>query len=109
MALTTGNDFVFGKATKYNLECFGSTKDITFDNTELPQPDIYGSRQTVTLQITIINQILLCSIYALDEVRFKVMKNRVFVRMGAMGAATPTNFHGDLFCTQVQILRKIDF
>ena len=109
MALTIGNDFVFGKATRYNLECFGSTKDITFDNTELPQPDIYGSRQTVTLQITIINQILLCSIYALDEVRLKIVENRVLIRMGAMGAAALTDFQEDLFCTNAQNLRKIDF
>ena len=109
MALATGNDFVFGKASKYNLECFGSTKDITFDNTELPQPDIYGSRQMVTLQITIINQILLCSIYALDEVRFKVIKNRILNKMDAMGVVAPTDFQEYLFCTHKQILRKIDF
>jgi len=49
------------------MECFGSTEEITFDKAQLPQPNVYGSRQSVTLQITIINQILLCSIYALDE------------------------------------------
>ena len=63
-----GNDFVYGKAAEYRLECFGSTDEMTFDRKTLPEPDVYGTRQTVTLQIPIINQVVLCTIFALDEV-----------------------------------------
>ena len=68
-----GNDFVFGKATQYNIECFGSnTEEITFDKSQLPQPDVYGARQSVTVQIAIVNQVLLCTIFASDEVMFNL-------------------------------------
>ena len=67
-----GNDFVFGKATEYNIECFGSMEEIVFDKSELPQPDVYGTRQSASLQITIINKVLLCTIFAFDEVSVNV-------------------------------------
>lgn len=67
-----GNDFVFGKATEYNIECFGSMEEIVFDKTELPQPDVYGTRQSASLQITIINKVLLCTIFAFDEVSVSI-------------------------------------
>ena len=66
--MAPGNDFVFGKATEYNMECFGSMEEFFFDKTELPLPDVYGTRQSASLQITIINQVLLCTIFAFDEV-----------------------------------------
>ena len=62
-----GNDFVFGKAARYMIQCFATTEEMTFD-TILPQPDVYGTRQSVTVQIPITNQPVLCTIYAFDEV-----------------------------------------
>ncbi len=73
-----GNDFVFGRATRYGMECFAagskeasnSQEEITFDENTLPQPDVYGTRQSVTVQIPIKNRVLLCTIHASDEVIF---------------------------------------
>ena len=66
-----GNDFVFGKAAEYRIECFGSTEEIAFDRKtmpKMPEPNVYGTRQTVTVKMPIVNQVVLCTIFAIDEV-----------------------------------------
>ena len=96
-----GNDFVFGKATEYNMECFGSMEEIVFDKTELPQPDVYGTRQSASLQITIINQVLLCTIFAFDEVGMNTMAIWVVKFEVFKGGLQKSDFQCQFFCQMI--------
>ena len=67
-----GNDFVFGKAIEYAIECYGSINEVIFDSSILPTPDVYGTRQSVNVKIGIENEVLLCTIQAIDEVIYSI-------------------------------------
>ena len=63
-----GNDFVYGKAYRYILQCFGkSSEEVHIDQNDLPTPEVYGTKQSVVLKIPELNKAFFYAIYAIDE------------------------------------------
>ena len=66
-----GNDFTYGKVAFYRMQCLTSAQDeVPINQASLPDPGVYGARQSVTMEVPLTNQVLLFSIIGLDEVLY---------------------------------------
>ena len=64
-----GNDLVYGKAAFYRIQCLTAAQDqVPINQASLPDPGVYGSRQSMTMEVPLTNTILLFSILGIDEV-----------------------------------------
>ena len=65
-----GNDYVYGKAYQYKIQCFQgkNSKEIDINQEDLPLPEVYGTKQSVVLRIPEKNVAYFYTIFAIDEV-----------------------------------------
>ena len=65
-----GNDYVYGKAYQYKIQCFQgkNSKEIDINQEDLPLPEVYGTKQSVVLRIPEKNTAYFYTIFAIDEV-----------------------------------------
>ena len=60
---------VYGKAAFYRIQCLTAAQDqVPINQASLPDPGVYGSRQSMTMEVPLTNTILLFSILGIDEV-----------------------------------------
>ncbi len=63
-----GDDFYHGRATRYEIQCFGDSDEFLVDQSVLPEPSLSGEREMTVLKIPRANELLYITLVAIDEV-----------------------------------------
>ena len=81
-----GNDYVYGKAYQYKIQCFQgkNSEEIDINQEDLPLPEVYGTKQSVVLRIPEKNVAYFYTIFAIDEV-CNLMEQPQKIRFSLLG------------------------